>query len=221
MTAFGMNEEETREYLENVGGTPGRDGPGNGAPNWRNRFYGLPDKYDPSGDPEKQPKVIDRILHESAKRGRKQSAPGFQPVNVEPCPVVSEPEPVAVGQPGYCVQIKVYGEWRTQKAGMEGAAAGNMRDGMARMGYEARVMYGPGVEADPAPVVQEEPQTVEAGNGEYTREEIEAACVRLMEERDTYRGPGSRACSGMSDSASCTRSGTRRRNRSTISAPSW
>ena len=48
--------------------------------NWRNRYYGLPDKYDANTTPQGldgtkvpgnfQPKVIDKILHEAAKRAK-------------------------------------------------------------------------------------------------------------------------------------------------------
>jgi hypothetical protein len=39
--------------------------------------------------------------------------------------------------------------------------------------------------SEPAPIAQDDGPAAD-----YTREEIEAACVRLMEERDTYRGTG-------------------------------
>ena len=45
--SIGLEGVELASYLANVGGTPGRNGPGNKNPNWRNRFYGLPDSYSP------------------------------------------------------------------------------------------------------------------------------------------------------------------------------
>jgi hypothetical protein len=77
--SVGLYGEDLRKYLENVGGTPGRDGPGNYAPNWRNRFYGLPDRYDPMTINNKKPsqsnlKIINKILHEAARRARKEGA---------------------------------------------------------------------------------------------------------------------------------------------------
>lgn len=46
MNSLGLeSEEEVKAYLANVGGTPGRDGPGNSKSNWRNRFYGKQRAY--------------------------------------------------------------------------------------------------------------------------------------------------------------------------------
>lgn len=77
---LGLYGGELLSYLRNVGGTPGRDGPGNSKPNWRNRFYGLPERYDANAlydGKYAQPSlhVVNKILHEAAKRARKQARP--------------------------------------------------------------------------------------------------------------------------------------------------
>ena len=67
---LGLQGEELKAYLENVGGTPGRDkSRRDGAPNWRNRFYGLPDRYDPGIS--NGIKAINKILWQAAKRAKK------------------------------------------------------------------------------------------------------------------------------------------------------
>ena len=73
--SLGLFGADLDAYLENVGGTPGKNTLK--GRNWRNRFYGLPDRYDPYRiDPGRlSVKVIDKILHEAAKRARKAGKP--------------------------------------------------------------------------------------------------------------------------------------------------
>ena len=60
--SIGLEGVELASYLANVGGTPGRNGPGNKNPNWRNRFYGLPDSYSPFHHAQPNLRVIEKIL---------------------------------------------------------------------------------------------------------------------------------------------------------------